>query len=381
MSANIKYGVNISGAVNASGTVTVNGSSTGNIGVLLDNSSLTLSGGQGETIVGTSNTGLYGVYFGSNGTLIANHQLTINGTGGTNYGVAMDGSSTVAGLTVNGNNSIGGIEASGSFNASGNVAFRANKITLSNAAFVGSEANVVLRALNTATPFSVNGSGANFGNVASVLIGGTAQAADLNLAASLTYAGAGNLSVVTGPANIILNGNIDASAGSGSVILSAGNGVPINASQTNGNVTGGDVIVGAATSIAAGEGGTVVIYSGNANSSSFEPLVANGTTSLNEKLCDAREYGKRQYVGGPEPLLPSLLVHPQTANSGTVTVVPPIPTTAITGNPIDGIASSTVLSLGSWLNSGGSQQNIPISTALSDNMMHLLFTRPAAASH
>ena len=44
-------------------------------------------------------------------------------------------------------------------------------------------------------------------------------------------------------------------------------------------------------------------------------------------------------------------------------------------SPIDGLSSSAVLSLGGWLNSGGSQQNMPASIALNDDLMHLLFTQ------
>ena len=125
---------------------------------------------------------------------------------------------------------------------------------------------------------TVNGTGGDLGDYTSVRIGSTGQAATLNLAAPLSYGGDGDLSVVTGAANILLNGNINASNSFGSVILSAGNGVPLNASQANGNVTGGDVVVGNATSLSAGSHGTVVIYSGNANSAAYAPLVLNGGT-------------------------------------------------------------------------------------------------------
>lgn len=273
-----RYGVNVSGTLNASGTVAINGSSSRADGVFV-NSSLTLGGSRGATITGSSSTGLYGVHFTANSTLSAAGLLVVNGTGGANYGVALDGTAAVAGLTVNGNNSIGGIEASGCLTSTGNVTLNANRITLNGATFRGTGANVVLQALDSTRAMSVNGSGANFGNVASVVIGGASQAAALNLAVPLAYGGAGNLSVVTGAANILLNGDINASVGTGSVILSAGNGVPLDASLANGNVTGGDVVVGSATSLAAGEGGSVVIYSGNANSAAFAPLVANGSTS------------------------------------------------------------------------------------------------------
>ncbi|QJP99853.1 hypothetical protein C798_06305 [Herbaspirillum rubrisubalbicans Os34] len=47
-------------------------------------------------------------------------------------------------------------------------------------------------------------------------------------------------------------------------------------------MTGGDVIKGSISSIVAGNGKTVVIYSGNANTQTLAGLVANGTTSQNK---------------------------------------------------------------------------------------------------
>jgi hypothetical protein len=54
-------------------------------------------------------------------------------------------------------------------------------------------------------------------------------------------------------------------------------------------------------------------------------------------------------------------------NGGVTAVVVP---TAQAG----GLASADVLSLGSWLNSGGQQQNLPAGLALNDNVLHLMFT-------
>jgi hypothetical protein len=251
-SAHAAYGVDAGGTLNAGGTTAIIGSSDSNIGVFVGGC-LTVTGGQGGAIAGSTNTGQYGVSLANGSALTAAGPLTVNGTGG--------------------------LAMSGSLSAGGNVTLNANRFVLNGASFGGAAANLVLQALDTASALSINGSGASFGNVASVQIGGSSQAADLNLAAPLTYAGTGNLTVATGMANIALNANIDASAGSGSVILSAGNGVPLNASQSNGNVTGGDVLVGSATGLAAGEGATVVIYSGNANSAAYAALVANGATS------------------------------------------------------------------------------------------------------
>jgi filamentous hemagglutinin family protein len=247
------YGVNASGTLNAAGgTVTINGTSDTNTGVLLA-SCLTLPGSGGGIIVGSTNSGQAGVLLANGSVLSASGPLTVNATGG--------------------------LEAAGCVSAGANVTLNANRITLNGANFQGGSANVVLQALDAASAMTINGTGGNFGNVASVVIGSSSQTATLNLAAPLTYAGAGNLSVVTGAADIVLNANVNASAGSGSVILSAGNGVPLNASQSNGNVTGGDVVVGSVSSLVAGSGGTVVIYSGNANSAAFAPLVVNGATS------------------------------------------------------------------------------------------------------
>jgi hypothetical protein len=39
-----------------------------------------------------------------------------------------------------------------------------------------------------------------------------------------------------------------------------------------------------------------------------------------------------------------------------------------------GLSSGDVLSLGSWLNSGGQQQNLPSGLALNDNVLHLMFS-------
>ena len=41
---------------------------------------------------------------------------------------------------------------------------------------------------------------------------------------------------------------------------------------------------------------------------------------------------------------------------------------------LDGTASSTVAALGSWLNSGGQQQNMPSGLSQNDNVLHLMFT-------
>jgi hypothetical protein len=212
-----------------------------------------LPGSGAGTIVGSTNAGQAGAELANGSALSASGPLTLNATGG--------------------------IEAAGCVSAGANVTLNANRITLNGGTFRGAGANVVLQALDTASAMTVNGSGGDFGNVASVVIGSAGQAATLNLAAPLTYAGAGNLSVVTGAADIVLNADINASAGGGSVILSAGNGVPLNASQPNGNVTGGDVVVGCVSSLVAGGGGTVVIYSGNANSAAYAPLVTNGAIS------------------------------------------------------------------------------------------------------
>ncbi|WP_220087900.1 hypothetical protein, partial [Herbaspirillum rubrisubalbicans] len=72
--------------------------------------------------------------------------------------------------------------------------------------------------------------------------------------------------------NITSGGNVTLAAGSTQAIA--------NASVANGNVSGGDVVVGNSSArITAGAGNTVVIYSGNANTQNLSGLVANGSTS------------------------------------------------------------------------------------------------------
>ena len=91
------------------------------------------------------------------------------------FSFASDTNLTAAGaLTINGTN---GAELDGSFNTSSNLTVNANRITLNNGTFSGANSTVVLQALNSSATMLVNGSGASFGNVASVLIGGTSQAA------------------------------------------------------------------------------------------------------------------------------------------------------------------------------------------------------------
>jgi len=345
--ANALYGVNLSGTVNAAGSTTISGSSNGAAGVLVDGN-LTLAGSRGATIAGITDAGDYAVVLTANGTLAAAGPLTVDGR--------------ASGLRLDESRRVGGIEAAGRVNAGGNVTLNANVITLANASFGGNTAHVVLQALNTAAAFLVNGTGASFGNVASVLIGGTNQAANLDLAAPLTYAGAGNLSIVAGAANIALNGNIDASAGTGSVILSAGNGVPLNASQTNGNVTGGDVVVGAATGIAAGAGGTVVIYSGNANSSSFAALVTNGATSQNKDYATLANGGDVNHAAALNlfyRVVPTLAVTLGNATGASVTKtydgVGVTPGYGFTGL-IDGDSASSLTMTG-----GGFSSSLPLS--------------------
>ena len=86
--------------------------------------------------------------------------------------------------------------------------------------------------------------------------------------------------LITLAGNLNLNGNIQTS--SGNVTLTAGANSSVAAtSVANGNVTGGDVVKGTASNITAGSGSTVIIYTGNANSS-LRTLVTNGTTSLYE---------------------------------------------------------------------------------------------------
>jgi filamentous hemagglutinin family protein len=264
--------------LNANGTATIAGRSDSADGVNVSG----FLASRGGTITGSTNSGQRGVLIDS-GFVQTTGSLVVNGTGGSLHGVAQAGTIQLfvnGSLTVNSNSGIAisgvtesfpGIDFSATYNA--------NRFTLSGARFGGPNGTVVLQAFDSASAMLVNGSGANFSNVASVVIGSTNQAANLDLAAPLTYGGAGNLSVVTGTANILLNGNINASAGSGSVILSAGNGVPVDVNQSSGNVTGGDVVVGTATSIAAGAAKPVVIYSGNANSATLAALVANGATS------------------------------------------------------------------------------------------------------
>ena len=147
-------GVNASGTLNAGSPVTLTGGSNSNIGVLVA-SDLTLVGSQNATVVGTTNTGVAGFSFANGNNLTAGGALTINGTNG--------------------------VELDGSLNASSNLTVNANRITLNNGTFSGANSAVVLQALNSAATMLVNGSGAGFGNVASVLIGGTSQAAALNM--------------------------------------------------------------------------------------------------------------------------------------------------------------------------------------------------------
>jgi hypothetical protein len=70
-----------------------------------------------------------------------------------------------------------------------------------------------------------------------------------------------------------------------------------------------------------------------------------------------------------------------TAALGTITPVPVVNTTTTTPpvivtapNQLDGTLSSTVAALGSWLNSGGQQQNMPSGLSQNDNVLHLMFT-------
>ena len=91
----------------------------------------------------------------------------------------------------------------------------------------------------------------------------------------------GEVIIQTGSGNLVLNGNIATT--SGNVTLMAGTSSAVAASSmTNGNVTGGDVKKGAGSSITAGAGKTVAIYSGNADSANLSALVTNGTTSRNK---------------------------------------------------------------------------------------------------
>ena len=104
----------------------------------------------------------------------------------------------------------------------------------------------------------------------------------MNLGA-VSAAGDVNLSTKTG--NLTLNGN--AATSNGNITLAAGTDSAVAATSVlNGNVTGGDVVKGTATSLSA-TNGTVTIYSGNANTSNLSGLVTNGTVRQNKKYATA----------------------------------------------------------------------------------------------
>jgi len=57
---------------------------------------------------------------------------------------------------------------------------------------------------------------------------------------------------------------------------------------------------------------------------------------------------------------------PTSGSGSPVVILPP--------TQVDGLASGNVVALGSWLNSGGQQQNLPAGLSLNDNVLHLMFT-------
>ena len=266
-------GINLANTINfyaaAGSTLSVEGTSTStastDAGIIFNTNNYTTSGGGTVTFSGNATNGM-GINL-NTGTLNVSGSTTVNITGNSTAGVGMRNAAFILD-TQGGNVTVNGVGANVGWSAEGaltvNIA-TGNKVTITgNSTGSGIGANI----LSTVTQTSA-------GNL--ILAGTTATGTTgMNVGAVVTTATDANLSTVNG--NLLLNSNIISNTGN--VTLAAGKGSGVAASSiANGNVTGGDLIKGTATSITAGTGKTVILYSGNANTSNLSGLVTNGGTS------------------------------------------------------------------------------------------------------
>ena len=285
-------------ALNGSGTILrgTAGAQTINLTIGVANGSGVFSG----KIYGGSNTSAIGIIKVGTGTQIFSGTEGYGGITYINQGIlqigngATNGSINITPLIVN--------NATLVYNTTSNVVLQ--NITGTGNVIIntsGGNANITQ---NTGTALNYSGTTtvqSGTGNVTltnannslsgqvGVISAGTVNISN-NVALNMAAVNAsGPIALTTQSGNLTLNGNIQTTTGNVTLTAGANSGVAAT-SVSNGNVTGGDVVKGSATSVAAGSTGTVIIYSGNANST-LQNLVTNGTNSFYESYATSAGNG------------------------------------------------------------------------------------------
>ncbi|WP_300555077.1 YDG domain-containing protein, partial [Limnohabitans sp. Rim8] len=280
-------GTNVTGNITLlGGTTTITGNQSwglGNAMVLASGSSITSTAG-GNAIVNVTQTG-------NTNLSLAGTTLTGNVALNSNASIVMSGSNSLNGtsgaVTINTNLST----ALGNLTTNGNVAFNTSSgngnITQAASTALTSAGNLSLTtgSGNITLSNTVNNLSSSINlNTSGTFTADSTTGLMVNSSGALRLSGlnaVGDINVSTTTGNLTLNGNVVSTGGD--VTLTAGAASAVASSATaNGAVTGGDVVKGSATSVTAGSGKTVALYSGNANSSALATLVTNGDTSQNK---------------------------------------------------------------------------------------------------
>ena len=293
------YGFQSAGTLNLTGggTMAFTGNSTSNVGVSINGTdNFNVQSGVLKIIGNTANTTAFNSSNASNiinGNAASGAIINISGTAtGTGVGallggtVNMTGAGTfnIAGISTNSSGLSSGTlnitATNGNLNLSGKSA-NSTGLNTSGTLIASITAGATVALYGNATG---NGIGSNILNTitqtggGNLIVTGTTATniTGLNIGAAITAAS--DLLLSTQNGNLLLNGNIQSTAGN--VTMAAGTAYGVAAtSVANGSVLGGDIVKGTATSIAAGAGKTVILYSGNTNTTNLASLVANATTS------------------------------------------------------------------------------------------------------